>query len=158
MKENDGLAPKLLDFVCLPSDWYMVVMENLVSPWRMLSNAPEDWKENARQSALAALQLAHSSDVFGPGLKSVHGDARDSNIMVLPVEGQPSKCHVHFIDFDWSGQEGVARYPLLMSTKIPWAQNAGDQQVMRQEHDVFLLTNGGRSALTPNYSWRKDMT
>ena len=64
-----------------------------------------------------------------------------------------SELSIRFIDFDWAGQDGVDRYPLLMSTFIPWPEGAGDQLLMRQSHDVALLRTGGAGSGRSYYSW-----
>ena len=166
-----GLAPKLLAFEQLPGGWFMVIMQQLGAGWQLLSSlATGESKKEARRAALCALQQAHTLEVFGPSCpRSVHGDARDTNVMVAttssvaagdslgsqPGASSSNKFSVRFVDFDWAGQDGVDRYPLLMSTYIPWPEGAGDQLLMRQCHDVALLSIGGAgSKRNPLYLWR----
>ena len=158
-----GLAPKLLAFEQLPGGWFMVIMQQLGEGWQLLSSLDAgESKEEARRAAMCALQRAHTLDVFGPFFpRSVHGDARDSNVMVASTSSSStaagasssSELSIRFIDFDWAGQDGVDRYPLLMSTFIPWPEGAGDQLLMRQSHDVALLRTGGAGSGRSYYSW-----
>jgi serine/threonine protein kinase len=65
----------------------------------------------------------------------VFGDLRGANIMIT------RNNKVKFVDFDWAGNEGVSRYPLLLSQQIQWPDGVGDGlTVMKKEHDLDMLT------------------
>lgn len=79
---------------------------------------------------------------MGAPTRFVHGDARDVNVMVKTSEHSPP--YIRFCDFDWAGREGGAEvYPLLMSSAVPWANNASPGNPLKQEHDEQLLRRGG---------------
>jgi Ser/Thr protein kinase RdoA (MazF antagonist) len=74
----------------------------------------DDWeKTKCHLVVLEALKKVHGLSVFGPmNAGSVHGDAREGNIMVRRKEGV---FEVKFIDFDWAGQDSVSTYPFKMN-------------------------------------------
>ena len=52
------------------------------------------------------------------------------------------ETEVHFVDFDWSGESGVIRYPCFMNHRsVPWPEGARDYKVAFQEHDIALLSS-----------------
>jgi hypothetical protein len=89
-----------------------------------------------------------------------HGDLRPPNVLVqLPLDlvtlasgspaaaGAAAACSldvaslpVKFIDYDWAGVVGEARFPPLLNPAIPWPQGVGGGQLISQEHDVLLLS------------------
>jgi len=65
--------------------------------------------------------------------KLVHGDLRRPNILT-DEEG----C-VKLIDFEWSGEAGVVRYPPLLNPKIPWPEGVKAGNPIQMEHDRLSL-------------------
>jgi hypothetical protein len=131
-----GLAPAL--HTCEPihggGPWRLVVMELLAPPtWRPLPDLPLAERPAAAAAAVQALRAAHTVG----STRCVHGDARGVNVLV--ARGSDDGWHVRFVDFDWSGEEGVAVYPTLMSTAIQWAPGARPGLPLLQEHDTYLL-------------------
>ncbi|KAG5183765.1 hypothetical protein JKP88DRAFT_220207 [Tribonema minus] len=57
--------------------------------------------------------------------------------------------HVRFIDFDWAGLEGIARYPksLFDAPRQGWHEEARAGRLMCQQHDTFLLEKLGKVGL-----------
>jgi hypothetical protein len=45
---------------------------------------------------------------------------------------------VRFIDFDWSGAEGVAVYPPFINTLVPWPPGVAPGAPLAQAHDTAL--------------------
>ena len=137
----------------------MAIMEELDESWVQLEKLDDQEQPLARQAALIALNQAHSLRVNGFTNGSVHGDARDPNVMVRrPLSSSSSLVEVgskniKFVDFDWAGEHGVSQYPMLMSRRVNWAPGAEDQGVMMQDHDVHLLTAGPHLSMFENYSW-----
>ena len=62
----------------------------------------------------------------------VHGDLHAANILWRDGE-------VRFVDFDWAGEVGEARYPGNMNPKINWAIGVGLHKLIRIEHDQHLV-------------------
>jgi len=113
-------------------------------------------QEECRSVVLEALKQVHGLPVFGEmnavNAGSVHGDARECNIMVRRKEGG---FEVKFIDFDWAGQENVARYPFQMNhAEIAWPDGVSDGMPMQQWHDLRVASK----PLGPSsYRWRKQV-
>ena len=69
------------------------------------------------------------------GHQVVHGDFRDSNILV-----NASSLEVRIIDFDWAGRRGIDTYPMFMNhNDIEWPDGASDGALLKQEHDTWWL-------------------
>ena len=154
-----GLAPALLEHRVLPGSVHMVVMELLSANdgWCMLSDsgirpggafvAAE--RAAAAAAALDALQRAHALRL-PCGSCAVHGDCRDVNVLVrrAPTPGaggdgddsSGGDFHIRFLDFDWAGPLGLARYPPYMSDVVSWPPGAAAGAAITQAHDLTLLT------------------
>ena len=65
----------------------------------------------------------------------VHGDLRASNLLV--GKGGDKNGKLLLVDFDWAGQNTVARYPFYMNhQEIQWPQGATDGALILREHDL----------------------
>ncbi len=81
--------------------------------------------------------------------RGVHGDIRAPNILVrLPILADPlplvldvRSLKVAFLDFDWAGLVGEARYPPLMSQAVPWPRGAEHGAIISADHDIQLLAS-----------------
>ena len=96
---------------------HFVVMEHV--------KATEDTGEKLEklehiESLRTAVQALH-----GEGL--VFGDLREPNILIVG-DG------VKLVGFDWSGKEGVARYPSI-SREIAWPEGVISRGKIKAEHD-----------------------
>ena len=138
-----GLAPALHAVERLPGGMHMVAMD-LLSPtdgWQVLAllmpKSPA--AAAARAAALTALAAAHSVALPGGATRAAHGDCRGANVFVRAARGGVT-WEARFVDFDWSGTEGVARYPPLMSAAVPWSPGARPGTLLAQAHDTDLLT------------------
>jgi len=69
-----------------------------------------------------ALETLHSQNL-------VHGDLRRPNILT-DEEGR-----VRLIDFEWSGEAGVVRYPALLNPEIPWPEGVKPGRSIQPQHD-----------------------
>jgi serine/threonine protein kinase len=106
----------------------MVVMEYLdgitANQAQMLDQLPSTFIEEVER---ILGQLHENGFVFG--------DLRGANIMVT------RNNKVKFLDFDWAGQAGVSRYPLLLSQQIQWPDGVGEGlAVMEKQHDIDMLS------------------
>lgn len=105
-----------------------------------------------------ALKLLHDAGM-------VHGDIRHPNIIVadviptgnveaedqaegegyVEVEGQGEgevddmRARTRIIDFDWAGKLGEVQYQLNLSGMITWAEGVDDWELIKLEHDIFML-------------------
>lgn len=126
---NRRFAPPLRAFSPIPGGWFVVVMDTLTD-YISLYNSP----------------MPRTSSVFGELYKRleeflkdfhtagfVHGDIRDTNIMISP-DGRDIKL----VDFDWAGSDRC--YPYNVNTDDIW--RPGDVQglaVIKPCHDVQML-------------------
>ncbi|KAJ7668576.1 hypothetical protein DFH06DRAFT_982837, partial [Mycena polygramma] len=62
----------------------------------------------------------------------VFGDVRAPNV----IDAQAGPL---FIDFDWSGPHGTARFPVDLNPKIPWPEGAKAGGAIEPKHDLALL-------------------
>eukprot|EP00878_Enallax_costatus_P015950 GHUV01016723.1.p1 GENE.GHUV01016723.1~~GHUV01016723.1.p1 ORF type:complete len:358 (+),score=94.99 GHUV01016723.1:1566-2639(+) len=142
--QEHQLVPKLYSSQNLSGGYSYVVMELLDSKdWQRLCDVlegeySEKDKMDARQAAERTLEAAHKIEVKLDGMmgRAVHGDCRGPNIMMRRAN---SGWDVRFVDLDWSGFDGVGRYPPRMSSKIDWHPTAKPGLVLQQVHDVHLL-------------------
>lgn len=157
-----GLVPQLHLCQALPGGYSLVMMELLGPDWLALwqlferpgssnssSNYSDADREQCLQAVQGALQHAHSIVVQQGGIKApaVHGDCRGPNIMVRRMGSSSSSGRVwdvRFVDLDWAGLEGVARYPVRMSDKLPWHPDAKPGCFLHREHDRHLLQKQGK--------------
>ena len=63
------------------------------------------------------------------GNNLVHGDLRRPNILI-DEEGR-----VRLIDFEWSGEAGVVRYPVLLNPEISWPEGVEPGLRIQPQHD-----------------------
>lgn len=159
-----GVAPVLLAGPTrLPGGLQLVVMEHL---------RPQDgWAlyDPASAGQVEAVQAAYHRGIGGA--RFVHGDLRSCNVLVRRAqapggvgdddgaEGAASppspkraatRWEVRFLDWDWAGREGEARYPMLNAALGPLyaAVGAASGELIRASHDVAMLAlRGGEQRL-----------
>ena len=66
----------------------------------------------------------------------VHGDLRQTNVF-----WDQERDHVILIDFDWSGKNGIERYPMDMNPDVGWHPGATTNEVLMFEHDAFWISS-----------------
>jgi serine/threonine protein kinase len=67
-------------------------------------NLTKDQQEKVRQKVEKALHVLHDAGF-------VHGDLRDTNILMDFDSLESDDVKIHFVDFDWAGRIGEAKYP-----------------------------------------------
>jgi serine/threonine protein kinase len=125
-----GVAPRLRGFETLPGGWYMVVMDEILG-YDVLADLPntEVLPRSVFQAIGEQLKSLH-------GRQLVHGDVRDTNILVK----KDDYTKFMIIDFDWAGVEGVVRYPSYVNyTKIERPHDARDGLLIKAAHDDAML-------------------
>jgi serine/threonine protein kinase len=126
-----GLAPPLFGLEKLAGDWFMVVMEYM-KDYEALSEL-KDVASISRQLRPMVKDLVTSFH----DLNFVHGDIRDSNLLIRTEDG---KLEMKLIDFDWGGKEGEVWYPVLINNRTvyrPLAVAGG--QLIKREHDLHMV-------------------
>jgi hypothetical protein len=124
--ENEGLAPRLRYFsgedkaFRKPGGLEMVIMDFV----------EEDTNSNLTTQRLRdvrrAINLLHEQDY-------VFGDLRDANVLKLKND------HAMLVDFDWSGKEGQALYPMGLNTHITWPPEGKVGMPILKAHDEFMF-------------------
>jgi RIO-like serine/threonine protein kinase len=111
--------------------WYMAVMDFLDTSWRPISatnykRKDDDVLEEKISLALTKLHQHHM----------VHGDVRDTNIMVKDDE-------IMLIDFDWAGVLGQVKYPRMVNKAKELGRPADveDGELIVAAHDLVTLRN-----------------
>ncbi|KAF8623896.1 hypothetical protein AX17_007263 [Amanita inopinata Kibby_2008] len=131
-----GIAPELIGFEKLPGGWYMVVMELLEEPWDVLWNM----KRGATFSPSEELvqQLGTIVTEMHQG-HMVHGDIRDTNVMINMESNPPFKL----LDFDWAGRAGEVKYPKFMNKdpELKRPENVDDGKLILADHDDAMVKN-----------------
>ena len=122
-----GIAPPLRYSRRLGYGWIMVVMDYLDDYHSLFDlQKKQRLSEDVKRSIHARLKTLHEA-------RFVHGDMRSPNILLGP-DGD-----VKFIDFDWSGCIGDARYPTSMNPQINWHPDVGLGKPIETEHDFYLV-------------------
>jgi hypothetical protein len=127
-----ALAPPLLGFEKLAGDWFMVVMEYM-NDYVALSTL-EDRVSISKQLPQMVTDLVASFHAQN----FVHGDIRDSDLLVL----MKGKLEMKLIDFDWGGKDGEVRYPVLINNHtVHRPPNVVGGQLITREHDLLMVEN-----------------
>ncbi|TFK50474.1 hypothetical protein OE88DRAFT_1808792 [Heliocybe sulcata] len=129
-----GLAPMLRRCVQISADWVAVIMD--ISPYKVLCDMDlsEADKEKIRHKVKSALDTLHQGGF-------VHGDVRDTNLLVDVQSLESEDVAIHLIDFDWAGRIGEAKYPLGInrtSVKRPAGVEGG--ALIAESHDIGMLS------------------
>lgn len=114
-----NMAPDIYAHMAV-SGMIVVIMEYIVGEW---------WPEHPsaqQKKNLRAIAAKLESTGF------VHGDLRAPNIL---VQGD----RVLVVDFDWSGQQGAAKYPIHLSQEETWHADACVGCAIEHSHDSFMV-------------------
>ncbi|CAG8606856.1 1131_t:CDS:2, partial [Paraglomus occultum] len=124
-----GIAPELFGFEVLAGGWKAVVMAYKGDDFKTLLECTFD--EKIKTAVKETAVKMHRKGF-------VHGDLRDVNILYHCQQAR-DRVDILFIDWDWAGKEGEARYPPTMNPKISRHQNAVAHQLIWKEHDDHML-------------------
>ncbi|KAF8273563.1 hypothetical protein EI94DRAFT_1794991 [Lactarius quietus] len=83
--------------------------------------------DEQRKMVRGALNVLHGNHI-------VFGDLRAPNIIVENEGGR-----IKLVDFDECGKEDRGTYPFGINMKLTWAEGVGAGNIMRREHDFFML-------------------
>ncbi|KAJ3499972.1 hypothetical protein NLJ89_g9993 [Agrocybe chaxingu] len=139
-----GFAPKLHAVERLPGGLYMVVMDDVSEEYISLFNLIRDNPDFLSEEHLGARNCL--SEKVGQCLRQfhqagfVHGDIRDTNIMVKTLKRGGNDGSFLVVDYDSSGRIKQARYPLnLNTTSVQRPEGATGGAVVEVEHDLEML-------------------
>jgi tRNA A-37 threonylcarbamoyl transferase component Bud32 len=107
----------------------MVIMELLDESWIRLSESKGP-REHLKEVIHAAIVALHQQGM-------VHGDLRDTNVMVKKASGQ----EFMLVDFDWAGTEDQAVYPIFVNKApdIGRLVDADDDRPIIAAHDDIMF-------------------
>ena len=72
----------------------------------------------------------------------VHGDLRDTNILVDSGSLDSGDVRVHIVDFDWDGREKEVKYPLHVNTStVERPDGVGGNELITKEHDKKMIND-----------------
>ena len=142
-----GFAPKLHAFERLPGGLYMVVMDDVGDEYVSLFNLKQDIPNLLSEEHLVSRNLLSKKvrqclrQFHQDGF--VHGDIRDTNIMVkntLIQDGFNDGLSFLVVDFDSCGKMKQVRYPLnLNTTTVQRPEGATGGAIIEAEHDLEML-------------------
>ena len=140
-----GFAPKLHAVERLPGGLYMVVMDDVSKEYVSLFNLVQDNPVLLSEEHLVARNCL--SEKVRKCLRQfhkagfVHGDIRDTNIMVKTLErGGFNDGSFLVVDYDSCGITKQVRYPLnLNTTSVQRPEGATGGAVIEAEHDLEML-------------------
>ena len=121
-----GMAPPIRHTEELPGGWRTIVMDKMEGG--SLHSKPLNENEKGRFSDFrrALLDILKKSSF-------VHGDLRNQNII-------RHKESFFVIDFDWTGKENCATYPIDINMKLGcWARGVAPGAPLVHEHDKYQL-------------------
>ena len=127
-------APTLQRCIQISAEWTAVVMDT--SRYTMLFGLrlTKDQQEKIRQKVEKTLQVLHDAGF-------VHGDVRSTNILIDLESLDSDDVEIHFVDFDWAGRIGEAKYPNdinRITVKRPEGAEGG--KLITVEHDKTMVS------------------
>jgi serine/threonine protein kinase len=127
-------APTLRHCIRISTTWTAVVMDR--SRYTTLYGLclTEDQQEKVRRKVGKTLQVLHDAGF-------VHGDLRDTNILIDLESLDSNDVRIHFVDFDWAGRIGETKYPddiNRITVRRPEGIEGG--KLITMEHDKAMLT------------------
>ncbi|KAG6884517.1 hypothetical protein C0993_010440 [Termitomyces sp. T159_Od127] len=134
-----NLSPRIRAMNPISTDWTAIVMDNLELPTlfdlKVKTDISKEDRDKVRNKVRGIVQELHEGGF-------VHGDVRDTNILVDPASLHTADVMVFLIDFDWAGAAGDARYPNDINTQtLEWPKGVKGGELILSEHDLELVKN-----------------
>ena len=126
---RNGFAPALLGYEKLPGGWEMVVMEDLTDSY-------DPFDVDALKSEDEQQLISHFQSLHRAGF--VHGDVRDSNILMRKQSVKQGPLFMIF-DFDWSGKANQVYYPSEINLEIRRPADVVGLAPIKVEDDEWML-------------------
>jgi serine/threonine protein kinase len=125
-----GSAPPLLGHETLDGGWFMVVMNDMVDYRPFSALEKSSLSSQLRPMVLDLVDSFHQQNL-------VHGDLRDTNILVREDGG---RLEIKLVDFDWGGVEGEVRYPSAINCTDFWRPpEVSDSMLITKVHDIQMV-------------------
>ncbi|CAG8566192.1 4196_t:CDS:2, partial [Funneliformis caledonium] len=129
-----NIAPKLIAFEKLAGNWFMVVMEYLLSEhFTCMYDILQEGDQNISFLTQKSIEVANELHK----MNYVHGDFRTSNFMISKDRKQ-----VMIVDFDWAGEEGSAKYPHFINRfdSLDWHPDVKEGGKIKKAHYIYFIT------------------
>ena len=131
-----GLAPKVHKCIQISVDWTAVVMD--MSKYQVLHNMglSKAEQEKVAYKVRFIVQLLHNRGF-------VHGNIRDSKILVNGASLESDNVEVHLIGFNWAGCCGEVKFPVGMghgTLRRPEGVEARGGEVITEQHDNKMVS------------------
>ncbi len=127
-------APTLRHCIRISAEWTAVVMGK--SSYKMLCglNFTDDQQEKVQHKVEKTLRVLHDAGF-------VHGDLRDTNILIDLESLDSDDVKIHFVDFDWAGRIGEAKYPYgINGITVRRPEGAKGGELIAVEHDKVMVS------------------
>ena len=127
-------APLLRRCIRISAEWTAVVMDT--SRYTMLFGLrlTKDQQEKIRWKVEKTLQVLHDAGF-------VHGDVRSTNILIDLESLDSDNVGIHFVDFDWAGHIGEAKYPNdINGITVKRPEGAEGGKLITVEHDKTMVS------------------
>ncbi len=145
-----GHAPVIYGYWTLPGGWIGVLMSyvqvgvpDMAGPvWTLFD--PAKSTRAMREAVVNAYCKAFTAS------RNVHGDLRYGNVLIAQrttsaraasasATASAMEYNVIFLDFDWAGPVGTARYPLVINRNLPWARGVRAGGAIQSIHDIHTI-------------------
>jgi hypothetical protein len=132
---SHGLAPILWQCKEIPGGWIAIVMDKSRYLLLYSLHLSKEEKEKVQSKVIMVLKKLHNQGF-------VHGDIQDINLLVdhdSLASSDVNNVRVHFIDFDWAGRVGEAKYPIGVNTEsVLRPDGVDDGELITKEHDESM--------------------
>jgi thiamine kinase-like enzyme len=127
-------APTLWRCIQISTEWTAVIMDR--SRYNVLYglNLTKDEQEKVRRKVEEIIDVLHRA-------RFVHGDVRDTNILIDLESLDSDDVKIHFVDFDWAGRIGEAVYPDgINGITVKRPEGAEGGKLITKEHDKTMVS------------------
>ncbi|KAI0714160.1 hypothetical protein C8T65DRAFT_738835 [Cerioporus squamosus] len=118
-----GFAPALHACVPVCGDVQMVVMDRVLGKMAWCAERKQELlPRTVYDDVESAIRLLHENNL-------VFGDLRPPNVMCVPKSGPEGRTQMGamLVDFDWAGEAGRTRYPVVFNDGLPDVWAPGDE-------------------------------
>jgi serine/threonine protein kinase len=127
-------APALVQCIRLSTEWVAIVMA--WSNYEVLDDLEltKDEQKKVLEKVKEIVQILHNQGL-------VHGDIRTTNILVDLSSLASEEVKIHFLDFDWAGRIGEAKYPIGINREtVRRPEEAEGGKLITVQHDYEMVS------------------
>ncbi|KAI0293993.1 hypothetical protein BC826DRAFT_1013672 [Russula brevipes] len=127
-------APKLRRCVQISKEWTAVIMDRSTYEVLFDLELTSENKEKVRSKVRRVVRLLHEGGF-------VHGDIRDTNILIDRGSLESEDVAIHLVDYDWAGRIGEAKYPVgINKLGVRRPHDVVGGQPITPIHDLEMVT------------------